>query len=276
MNQNKKRFLIFAVVCAICFIASAVYIIQYYTRIQQADKEMEQLKAEAVTEEIVTEPVEEVKSTVSETTLSENITDRNITIDFTTLQKKNQDIYAWISVPGTKIDYPVLQSSTDDIYYLEHTAEKTKGLPGAIYTEKINSKEFDDYNTVIYGHNMKNGSMFAGLHDFADKKFFDENTVIQVQTPDKLLTYTIFAAYKTDDTHIMLTYDFTDEKVRTDYLKNIYEIRSVGSNINTELEVTADDTIITLETCIAGDYHGRYVIQAVLDQPEDAEATKNN
>ena len=276
MNQNKKRFLIFAVVCAICFIASAVYIIQYYTSIQRADKEMEQLKAEAVTEQIVDESAGEVESTVSEATLSENTNDKNVTIDFTTLQEKNQDIYAWISVPGTKIDYPVLQSPTDDSYYLEHTSEKAKGLPGAIYTEKINSKEFDDYNTVIYGHNMKNGSMFAGLHDFEDKKFFEENTVIQVQTPDKLLTYTIFAAYKTDDTHIMRTYDFTDEKVRKDYLKNIYEIRSIGCNVNTELEVTADDTIITLETCIAGDYHGRYVVQGVLDQPEVAEATKNN
>ncbi|MDD2970145.1 MAG: class B sortase, partial [Lachnospiraceae bacterium] len=223
----------------------------------------------------VTEPVEEINSTVSSTTLSDNTADQTITIDFTTLQKKNQDIYAWITVPGTEIDYPILQSPTDDTYYLEHTAEKTKGLPGAIYTEMINSKEFDDYNTVIYGHNMKNGSMFAGLHEFADKKFFEENQTIQIQLPDQVLNYTIFAAYKTDDTHIMMTYDFTDELVRTDYLNNISEIRSIGSNIDPDIEVTPEDKIITLETCIAGDFHGRYVVQAVLNDPDQEEQVED-
>ena len=81
----------------------------------------------------------------------------------------NPDVYAWIDVPGTEISYPVLQSAEDNSYYLEHTIEGEKTLPGAIYSENYNSKDFSDYNTILYGHNMRNGTMFAGpLHDFED------------------------------------------------------------------------------------------------------------
>ena len=88
-------------------------------------------------------------------------------IDFAAAQAVNPDVYAWIWIPGTNIDYPILQSETeDDAYYLNHTIEKKEGLPGTIYTEKYNGKDFSSPVTVIYGHNMKNGSMFADLHKY--------------------------------------------------------------------------------------------------------------
>lgn len=93
-------------------------------------------------------------------------------IDFAAAQATNPDVYAWIWIPGTNIDYPILQSETeDDAYYLNHTIEKKEGLPGTIYTEKYNGKEFSSPVTVVYGHNMKNGSMFADLHKFEDRAF---------------------------------------------------------------------------------------------------------
>ena len=65
-------------------------------------------------------------------------------------------------------NYPVVQGGDDDTYYLNHTIDGTEGYPGSIYTERINAKDFSDFNTVIYGHNMKDGSMFMGLHNFED------------------------------------------------------------------------------------------------------------
>ena len=88
----------------------------------------------------------------------------------------NPDIYAWIYVPGTKVNYPVLQHETDDTYYLNYNIDGTKGYPGCIYSEKkYNSKDFTDANAVLYGHNMKNGTMFGSIHRYEDQEFFNEN-----------------------------------------------------------------------------------------------------
>ena len=82
-----------------------------------------------------------------------------IPINFEELQAKNPDIYAWIQIDGTNINYPLVQSATDNEYYLNHTIEGQEGYPGSIYTENGNTKEFTEFNTVIYGHDMKDGSI---------------------------------------------------------------------------------------------------------------------
>ena len=89
--------------------------------------------------------------------------------------EKNPDVYAWISIPGTAIDYPVLQRENDNTYYLDHTIDHEEKTEGAIFTENYNNTDFEDPNTVIYGHDMRNGSMFKGLLDYRDKTFFDQN-----------------------------------------------------------------------------------------------------
>ena len=86
-----------------------------------------------------------------------------IPIVFAALQQINPDAFAWIRIPGTAIDYPVLQREGDNSYYLDHTAEGIQAAEGAIFTEDYNTKTFEDVNTVIYGHDMKNGTMFQNL-----------------------------------------------------------------------------------------------------------------
>ena len=71
----------------------------------------------------------------------------------------NPDVYAWIAVPGTEIEYPILQHPSDNSYYFMHNSDGSYGYPGCIYTENLNSKDITDNNTVIYGHNVKNDSM---------------------------------------------------------------------------------------------------------------------
>lgn len=76
----------------------------------------------------------------------------DIPIDFAALKEKNPDVYAWISIPGTAIDYPVLQRENDNTYYLDHTIDHEEKTEGAIFTENYNNTDFEDPNTVIYGH----------------------------------------------------------------------------------------------------------------------------
>lgn len=192
-----------------------------------------------------------------------------IPIDFDSLTEQNPDIYAWITVPGTQIDYPVLQRTGDNSYYLDHTAENKESPEGAIYTEDYNSKDFEDPNTVIYGHDMKNGSMFQNLLNYQDKEFFDNNREVLVYTPDAIRHYRIFAAYLYDDRHIMQSFDFDIRSVYSAYLDHIFSIRDMNARIDTSMEVGADDKIITLSTCYGSQSDRRYLVQAVLVSIEE-------
>ena len=186
-------------------------------------------------------------------------------VDFAELQENvNEDIYAWIYIPDSKIDYPVLQHPTDNYYYLNYNLDGSKGYPGCIYTEDYNTKDFTDPNTVIYGHNMKNGTLFAGLHRFEDSEYFEEHPYVYIYTQEGLLVYEIFAAYESGNEHILYNNDFTDRDVFLKYLAKIFTDRTMNGNIDEEVEVTTGDRIITLSTCVANKSDRRYLVQGVL------------
>ena len=175
-------------------------------------------------------------------------------IDFKKLIKINSDIYAWIYVPGTKYNF-----------------KNEPEFAGCIYTEKANKKDFTDPNTIFYGHNMRNGSMFQNLHKFEDEQFFNKHKEVYVYTPKKTYTYTIFAAYKFDDRHLLKTFNFKNKAKFENYLRNVKNIRDMESHIRTKQKVTSSDKIITLSTCVGGQPHNRYLVQAVLTDERSAE-----
>lgn len=189
-------------------------------------------------------------------------------IDFEPLKEQNPDVYAWIRVPGTSVDYPILQSEDDNNYYLTHTIDGEETTAASIFTENYNSKDFSDPHTVIYGHNMRNGSMFASLHKYEDRAFFDENREILIYLPDRILHYKIFSAYVSDSRHLMLNYDWKASGVLDKYLDEVFSIRDMSANIDTEMKVTGKDRIITLSTCNHGIDDQRYLVQAVLEEEE--------
>lgn len=188
-------------------------------------------------------------------------------IDFKTEATKYPDIYAWIYIPNTKINYPVVRSIEDDSYYLNHSAEKKYTSAGAIYSEMKNSKDFSDPNTILYGHNMLNGSMFQNLHKFRrDEKFFNENKYIYIYTPGHILTYEICAAYRYDNRHILNSFNFNDPEVFEEYLETVRNPKSLICRTR-PVELNKDSKILTLSTCIGNpDY--RYLVQGVLVKDE--------
>ena len=249
------------------FLASGISHIIYNRPTDNAAAETESTTDSAV------QGTEEAKSAMktTETAETETATEEQsevIPVKFEELQAVNPDVYAWITVPGTDIDYPILQHASDNSYYLMHNIDGSYGYPGCIYTENMNSKDFTDNNTVIYGHNMKNGSMFAQLHKFEDPDFFDANREVVIYLPGEVLHYTIFAAHIYDDRHLLYSFDFTNPEVYQKYLDSIFSTRDMSANIDKDITVTTDNQIITLVTCIGSQPNNRLLVQAVLTDRE--------
>ena len=184
-------------------------------------------------------------------------------VDFTSLQQSNADIYAWIEIPETSINYPIVQKADDDSYYLNHTIEGKEGYPGSIYTESLNAEDFSDYNTVIYGHNMKDGSMFHGLHAYEDSQYLQKHPYVYIYTPTQKITYKIFACVVYSNAHILNCYDFSDAYQKQLYLDSVYASRDMKNSIDESVQVGTDDRILTLSTCISGQSDNRYIVEAV-------------
>lgn len=193
-------------------------------------------------------------------------------IDWDKLHETNADIYAWIYVPGTSVDYPVLQHPTDNEFYLMHNLDKSYGYPGVIYTEDYNSKDFTDPNTVLYGHNMDNTTMFSTLHKFSDPQMFETPHYIYIYTEDgRTLVYEIFAAYEYPSIHLLINFDVKNEYIYEQYLRNIgnMDLTSTGvANIRHDITPTINDRIITLSTCTTDhDANERFLVVGVLLNP---------
>lgn len=258
------------------FCLCIIWLVKYGVDTARAARQLEEVKDVYVTEEVDSGDMEE-STTEQETTngIQEEETTKEAflktygvpekSIDFAALQEKeNSDIYAWITIPDTQIDYPILQHPTDPNHYLNYNMDGTKGYPGCIYTELYNSTKWDDPNTVIYGHNMKNGSMFAGLHYFEDAEFFQQHSYVYIYSPEAIYVYQIFAAYEFSNAHLLLGFDIGDPESFGQYLAGIRQNEGMNHNFNQEIEVTAQSKIITLETCIANKPDKRYLVQAVL------------
>ncbi len=186
-------------------------------------------------------------------------------IDFESLKARNEDIYAWITIPGTEIDYPVVQRmGSEDLYdnfYLNHTVDLVEGYPGAVYSQPVNRKDFMDSVTVLYGHNMKDGSMFGCLHDYADKDYFDRNHTVVIHTPDNVYLYEIFAAVDFSDALLPYEYDFSNSEEVQRYLD---DIRECAGNFREGMEVSKESRILTLSTCYSTEDSKRLLVEAVL------------
>ena len=188
-------------------------------------------------------------------------------IDFEELWAINEDIYAWIEIPGMDIAYPIVQHPTDDAYYLNHTIEGGRGLPGSIYTEpSANSRDFTDFNTVIYGHNAGQGRMFSNLLSYRDSSVLEENRDIVIYTPEAEFHYKIFAAVLFGDEYLPYYYPGDTEANRQAYIDALSNVRDLNSHVLDDVEVTPDSRIITLSTCPDSirQEPRRYLVAAVL------------
>lgn len=183
------------------------------------------------------------------------------TINFEELAELNEDIFAWIEIPGTLVSYPVLQHPTDDSYYLNHTAEHEEGLPGSIYCERIHPKDFSAVHTVLYGHNMKNDTMFGSLHDYETAEKLTEDPYIYIFLPGQTLVYEIFAAVRFSDAYLPSYCDYANEEEFTSFID---KIRKSPGSVNLTIDVPYGNRILTLSTCIGDAPTERFLVVGVL------------
>ena len=186
-------------------------------------------------------------------------------IDWDALQQENEDIYAWIYIPGTVIDYPIVQHPTDNEYYVNHNLDGSKGRPATIMTQNYNTKTFLDLNTLVYGHNMRNGTMFRGLHEFEDEEFFDTYRYVYIYLPDTVYVYEIFAEYTFGNELITVCYDFTSTEGFQKYLDVVFSYQDKNGQFREGMNITTVNHLLTLSTCTTPtDYDYRYLVQCVL------------
>ncbi len=210
-------------------------------------------------------------STTVPTTVSEVEQKVKNPIDFASLQAANSEIYAYIKIDDTNVDYPIVQSATDDEFYLRHTAEdKSWSASGAVYTESVNTKTFNDRVTVIYGHNGYGDTFFTTLHRFEKEDFFNNHPYFYIYTPQKKLTYQIISAFKYDDRHIMNSFNFADTVEFLEFEQYLLNPSSALKNVRTELdkELDEDSKIVVLSTCITNQKSSRYLVCGVLVKDE--------
>lgn len=271
-GRKKKGYLILTMLFILLAVLSLGIYVSYHLSLDHQEEQKKELE-EAVIDSTIQERPEEPKEisvVPNEEAEAEKAVDLSIydipekELNFAALREKNEDIYAWIYIPDTHIDDPVLQHPTELDYYLDYNIDGSKGYPGCIYTQYLNSKEWDDFNTVLYGHNMKNGTMFHDLHYYEDSEFFDAHPYVYIYTEDGPLVYQIFAAYEFSNIHLLMGFNLDEPETREIYLDNIYASEGLTSNFNEELSVGAEDHIITLSTCISNKADRRYMVAAVL------------
>ncbi len=185
----------------------------------------------------------------------------DLKVDFTGLQSQNPDICAWIYIPGTDVDYPVLKG-TDNSFYLSHDAYGQYSPDGSIFVDAGCGDDFDDFDTIIYGHNMSTGTMFKTLHNYEDDEFWNENRNVYIYLPDRVIRYEVFAAYRTNDRHILTYNDFSDKAVRDNYIQNIKDKNFDEGIVKNDQNIDIDSTLLTLSTCCGMDGK-RWLVQAI-------------
>lgn len=204
----------------------------------------------------------EIETETEEPGILEKYGEEPLELDWDALVEENEHIYAWIYVPKTSISYPILQHPTKTDYYLEYNIDHTKGRPGCIYTQNMNAKDFSDNNTVIYGHNMRNGTMFRTLHNFDDGTFFDETPYFYIYTPEKILVYEIFAASEFSNEHILYKYDFDAEGTISKFMS---DLKKCPGHIREEMQTIPENgPLVTLSTCVTGKTNNRWLVVGVL------------
>lgn len=277
MNNKVRNILAYilfgvAAVCAIVLIINAV-------RNHSAENEVDNMKDNYVVE-LTAEPIVETETPKVEATEAPTDTPEPTaepfpgleeydvparTIDFAGLNETAPHAYAWLLIPGTDIDYPIVQHPEEPEYYLRRTPEGKDATAGSIFTELYNNTEWTDNNTIIYGHNMRNGSMFASLHNFEDPEFFEEYQYIYIYSPDNTVrVYQVFGAYEFGDLHLTLTYGMNTDEGYGEFLTGLDELVNPANLFREGMEITTEDTIITLSTCVRGKDYNRFLVSAKL------------
>ncbi|MDR2649681.1 MAG: class B sortase [Clostridiales bacterium] len=170
---------------------------------------------------------------------------------------QNNDIAAYLKINGSNIDFPVVLTG-DNVYYLTHDLRKQNNAAGSAFMDYENRIKPLGFNTVIYAHNMRDGSMFHNLRKYGDEEYFKEHKIISLQTLYEDTQWEVFSFYETNTDFLYNTTKFSD----VDEFLIFAELTKAKSQYPADLSFTKDTRILTLSTCTNRDADDRYVVHA--------------
>lgn len=261
-KKRRMRLLITGIAAGllVCLLVFSIYkLVSIFLVYNSADKEYEQL-AEYVLEKPI--PPNELadSGTLLDVPEGEEAPETPLVpmtrIDLDALQEINSEAVGWIEIPDTVISYPLLHTS-DNSYYLSHTFQKEKNRTGSIFIESSNKNDLTDLHTIIYGHNMKSGAMFADLKNYLRKSFWQEHPYVYIDLADGAHCYEIFSCHEAAVSDICYTVGYEPDSVYEEFLTSIRN----ASLFDTGVSVGKDDMVVTLSTC-TNDGKNRIVVHA--------------
>ena len=173
--------------------------------------------------------------------------------DINKLETEYEGATGYIDIPNTSISYPIMQGE-DNSYYLKHLPNGDRNKMGSIFLDYRNNG-FNDKNTIIYGHNFNNGTMFSDLLNYKSFEFYKNHSNYKIYTSDKVIEVAIFAVYIADATKDELPINFESTDF-DDYLDMVLE----SNLINSEVSIDSEDNLITLCTCSNGSWKNRLIV----------------
>ena len=265
MGAKAKARIIICCICLLVFLVALGAIVRHQLDVHNREQDRAQLAQEvrvepSEEEEILNnEPeVEEVNEPEVETEV-----EVEIPINFDLLQERNPDVHAWIYIPGTNIDYPILQSDDYQEFYLNHNIDRQPDVAGALFTQDFNRLDFRCVHTLIYGHNMADGSKFGLLHRYLDARFMEEHQYIYIYTPRNIFRYQVVYAVTYDDRHILMSFDFNNTEEYELFIYSLQNSPNINNHWNPNASWRAGEPLITLSTCTDNPNH-RLLIGAIL------------
>lgn len=257
-SQKKAKYILHktvnAVFCAI-FIFSSILLVSEAVISYKEDKRLSDLALE------VESSIEAENFTAAD--FDSTLKPTEMLVKYKSLYEKNPDIKGWIKIDGTAVDYPVMYSG--DNFYLEHNFDKEYYKSGLPYIDSRCSAEAESTNTIIYGHNQKNGIIFAELMNYTNKDYYEKHPLIRFDTLSTEQEYEIIAVflsevYKADD-DVYKYYNFIDALNEEDFNRFIENVKSL-SLYDTKAEASYGDKLVTLITCAYHKDNGRFTVVA--------------
>lgn len=202
--------------------------------------------------------VEDISRAITIDDSNDESKEKSYKVDFEKLKATNSDTVAWVKVNGTDVEYPIVKYKDND-FYLSHSFDKTSNGAGWIFADYRNKIDGTDKNIIVYGHNRRDGSMFATLKSILNKSWYEneENRKVIFITEQGQFEYQVFAVYQVEKENYDTTINFNSDKQFMTYIENAKKRSVYDFNV----DVSSQDKILTLSTC-ANDNKYRVVLQA--------------
>jgi sortase B len=268
MHLRKWAYYGILTAAAVVFLFSTVKLTAYFMEAHQSSKEMKVARNLFYNETSSTlqgpkPPIQENVSNVlpKDTSIVTTVyqTTKSIQDQFKPLLKINSDVIGWVKIDDTLIDYPVVQAA-DNEYYLSKDLNQKNNVNGSIFLDYRNHIDKDEKHWILYGHNMKNKSMFMALLNYESKWYFDHHSIIDFDTLYGNKKWRVFSAYFTNTSEDYLRTDFKTNAEYKDFIKSLQE-KSLHS---TKITLYDSDTVLTLSTCSNTHDGARFVVHAKL------------